>query len=77
MQLAKYEVCQHMKRKVTTGIPQLNSIPVKSPWYVVGIDFVAPISPAADDGSEYILTEQIILQSGVRLFQPLTNQLHQ
>ena len=56
MQLAKCEVCQHMNRKVTTGTPQLNPIPVKSPWYMVGIDFVGPISPAADDGSEYILT---------------------
>ena len=45
-----------MNRKVTTGTPQLNPIPVKSPWYMVGIDFVGPISPAADDGSEYILT---------------------
>ena len=45
-----------MNRKVTTGTPQLNSILVKSPWYMVGIDFVGPISPAADDGSEYILT---------------------
>ena len=56
MQLAKCEVCQRMNRKVTTGTPQLNPIPVKSPWYMVGIDFVGPISPAADDGSEYILT---------------------
>ena len=56
MQLTKCEVCQRMNRKVTTGTPQLNPIPVKSPWYMVGIDFVGPISPAADDGSKYILT---------------------
>ncbi len=45
-----------MNRKLTTGTPQLNPIPVKSPWYMVGIDFVGPISPVADDGSRYILT---------------------
>ena len=45
-----------MNRKLTSGISQLNPIPVKSPWYMVGIDFVGPISPPADDGSQYILT---------------------
>lgn len=45
-----------MNRKITTGTPHLHPIPVKSPWYQVGIDFVGPISPTADDGSVYILT---------------------
>ena len=55
-QLLKCDVCQHMDKKITTGTPQLNPIPVKSPWYMVGIDFVGPISPVASDGSQYILT---------------------
>ena len=45
-----------MNRKLTTGTPQLNPIPVKSPWYMLGIDFVGPISPIASDGSQYILS---------------------
>lgn len=36
--------------------PQLNPIPVKAPWYMVGIDFVGPVSPVAEDGSRFILT---------------------
>ena len=31
-------------------------IPVKAPWHMIGIDFVGPISPTADDGSRYVLT---------------------
>ena len=45
-----------MNRKMTTGAPELHPIPVKSPWYHIGIDFVGPISPAGDDGSRYIFT---------------------
>ncbi|KAL5479401.1 hypothetical protein EMCRGX_G022921 [Ephydatia muelleri] len=29
---------------------------VKAPWYMVGIDFIGPLSPVAKDGSRYILT---------------------
>ena len=42
--------------KTTTGTPALNPIPVKAPWHMIGIDFIGPISPTADDGSRYILT---------------------
>lgn len=45
-----------MNRKITTGTPQLHPIPVKSPWYQLGMDFIGPLSPTADDGSRYILT---------------------
>jgi len=41
---------------MTTGVPQLNPIPVKSPWYHVCIDFIGPLSPTSSDGSKYILT---------------------
>ena len=44
-----------MNRKMTTGMPALNPIPVKAPWHTIGIDFIGPISPIADDGSCYIL----------------------
>ena len=56
LQLTRCDVCQHMNRKLTTGTPQLNPIPVKSPRHMIGIDFVGPIFPAATDGSRYILT---------------------
>ncbi len=41
---------------MTTGAPGLHPIPLKSPWYMIGIDFIGPLSPEADDGSRYILT---------------------
>ena len=45
-----------MNRKLTTGVPELHPIPVKNPWYMVGIDFIGPLSPVAKDESRYILT---------------------
>eukprot|EP00731_Ephydatia_muelleri_P004623 Em0002g799a len=44
-----------MNRKLTCGVPELHPIPVKSPWYMIGIDFIGPISPPGEDGSQYIL----------------------
>eukprot|EP00731_Ephydatia_muelleri_P000823 Em0001g823a len=54
--LSKCDVCQCMNRKLTTGVRELHPIPVKAPWYMVGIDFIGPLSPVAKDGSRYILT---------------------
>ncbi|KAL5509715.1 hypothetical protein EMCRGX_G005133 [Ephydatia muelleri] len=45
-----------MNRKLTCGVPKLHPIPVKSPWYMIGIDFIGPVSPPGEDGSKYILT---------------------
>ncbi len=45
-----------MNRNMTTGAPELHPILVKSPWHQIGIDFVGPVSPDADDRSRYILT---------------------
>ena len=39
----------------TFTLPSLNPIAVKSTWYRIGIDFIGPLSPAADDGSTFIL----------------------
>ena len=39
-----------------SGVPELHPIAVKSPWYMIGIDFIDPISPESEDGSRYILT---------------------
>ena len=56
LQLSKCDVCQRMNRKLTTGVPELHPIPVKAPWYMVGIDFIGPLIPVAKDRSRYILT---------------------
>ena len=45
-----------MNRKMTTGVPELHPVPVKAPWYMLGIDFIGPLTPEAEDGSQYILT---------------------
>lgn len=45
-----------MNKKLTSGAPSLNPIPVKSPWYHVGIDFIGPLSPTSLDGCRYIFT---------------------
>ena len=36
--------------------PELHPIPVKSPWYHLGMDFIGPISPPSQSGNHYILT---------------------
>ena len=54
--MSKCDVCQRMNRKLTTGVPQLHPISVKAPWYMIGIDFIGPVSPEAEGGSKYILT---------------------
>ena len=51
LQLSKCDVCQCMNRKLTTGVPELHPIPVKAPWYMVGIGFIVPLRPVAKDGS--------------------------
>ena len=45
-----------MNKKLTSERPELHPIPVKSPMYHVGIDFVGPISPTSSAGNRYILT---------------------
>ena len=40
---------------MTVAAPELHPVPVVTPWYHVGIDFVGPL-PASTQGSRYILT---------------------
>ena len=56
LQLSKCDVCQQMNKKLTTGTPQLNPIPIKAPWHMLGIDFIGPVSPVAEDGSRFVFT---------------------
>ena len=43
-------------KKLTTGAPELNPVPVISPWHHIGIHFVGLISPPGKDASLFILT---------------------
>ena len=53
-------VCQRMNKKIDTGRPELHPIPIKSPWYHVGVDFIGPISPPSTNGNRYILTVRLL-----------------
>ena len=50
------DICQHVNRKLETIAPALNPVPVKSPWYNLGVDFVGPIAYKSPTGNRYILT---------------------
>ena len=63
-------MCQCKNRKLTTRVPELHPIPVKAPWYMVGIDFIGPLSPVAKDGSCYFSLSVIASQSGLRWYLP-------
>ena len=39
-----------------TQTPELHPVPVKAPWYHVGIGFIGPIRPTSRQGNRYILT---------------------
>ena len=45
-----------MNKKISTIKPALFPVPVKSPWFHVGMDFVGPISPPSSSGNRFILT---------------------
>ena len=40
---------------MSKAAPELHPVPVVSPWYHIGIDFISPITPASQ-GCSYILT---------------------
>lgn len=56
MQVGTCDTCQRTGRKVSKAAPQLHPVPVVSPWYHIGIDFIGPISPPSQQGNVYILT---------------------
>ena len=45
-----------MNRKIVCERPELHPVPVKSPWFQLGIDFVGPVSPPSQSGNRYIMT---------------------
>ena len=50
----------HMGEKRTvkriTERTSKSELPVKAPWYNIGIDFIGPINPSSSKGNRYILT---------------------
>lgn len=57
LQISKCDQCQRVNKKpLATSYPELHPIPVYSPWFHVGMDFVGPISPISDRGNRFILT---------------------
>jgi len=44
VQVKRCDVCQKMNRKLDIVTPELNPVPVKSPWHHIGIDFIGPIA---------------------------------
>ena len=45
-----------MNKKISSTMPELHPVPVTSPWYHIGIDFVGPITPLSRSGNRFILT---------------------
>ena len=54
--LCTCDQCQRVNSKLTTTTPELHPVPVQSPWFHVGIDFVGPVTPKSVHGNRYILT---------------------
>uniref|UniRef100_A0A1X7TKA8 Integrase catalytic domain-containing protein n=1 Tax=Amphimedon queenslandica TaxID=400682 RepID=A0A1X7TKA8_AMPQE len=47
--------CQRTNRKIVTEKPELHPVPVRSPWYHIGIDFIGPLK-VSQKGNRLILT---------------------
>lgn len=45
-----------MGRKLDKEKPELHPVPVRAPWFHLGIDFIGPIKPTTAQGNNYILT---------------------
>ena len=50
------DTCQRVNDKLPTEKPELHPVPIHSPWFHVGIDFVGPISPSSTSGNRYVHT---------------------
>jgi len=62
------EVCQRMTKKLDTGVPELNPVPVVSTWYHIGIDFIGPLKHKSTQGNCYILTVSDYFSKFVQAF---------
>ena len=48
------DICQRVNRKMVISTPELHPVPVKAPWFRIGIDFVGPL-PTSLKGNRYTL----------------------
>ena len=55
IQIKNCDTCQRYNLKMTVDAPELHPIPVHSPWFHLGIDFVGPVTQSANDNC-FILT---------------------
>ena len=56
LQISSCDTCQRVNQKVVLTKPELHPVPVKSPWFHIGIDFIGPVNPTSSKGMQYILT---------------------
>ena len=56
MQISTCDQCQRVNSKLTTTTAELHPVPVQSPWFHVGIDFVGPVTPESVHENRYMLT---------------------
>ena len=56
MQVYHCDTCQRVNGNLSLVRPELHPVPVKAPWYHLGIDFVVPVTPMSPSGNRYILT---------------------
>eukprot|EP00731_Ephydatia_muelleri_P016252 Em0009g676a len=54
--IAACDICQKSSEKPLSSQPELHPVPIHSPWYHMGIDFIGPITPASSSGNRFILT---------------------
>ena len=52
LQVSSCDMCQRINQKQVIEKPELHPIPVHSPWFHVGVDFVGPISPPSTSGND-------------------------
>ena len=56
MQVSHCDTCQRVNGKLSHVRPELHPVPVRAPWYHLGIDFIGPVAPISPSGNRYILT---------------------
>ena len=48
--------CDLQRMNSNTSTPELHPVPVQTPWFHLGVDFIGPISPVSSKGNCFILT---------------------
>ena len=75
-QVSSCDMCQRINQKQVIEKPELHPIPVHSPWFHIGVDFVGPISPPSTSGNNYILTLSDYFTKWVEVVPLPTKEAH-